>query len=692
MSVADSTPCNKPARTIRSLPAVPPSKRLKLQQIQVVDVPEWRPTLHESIRLSGIPIIAETTDYETLIERRSNSSGLSPEVALQTIRKDRNGEYHLFSATQKVVDSYEKYHLTKNPLQRDPEMLYIGIHVFYQLLVEIGVTMMDYAPGPHFTFIDPRLALVKLSHGERDTTDRPSNTTLLALQAIEEHAKELLTKFCTAGVDQSRVIIGIPATKIGVLAAAMLESSGISTNLYLVSGLMHAIACAEARPYCITIDVASVLSWYERLAAQDDVAISDNLEGEALLDHPGIVAIQSILKYYRLHSISTKIVCGNFRTVHEISILGHEFDALSLSQNRMDELRTAYLPFCVSGLASTRHPRSADNLAQGSAASDIARAAPKFPTAMVVSLQPSTDNSESYAFNYDWLHSEAFMNLAHPASPCPAILLASITLTSLGALKVQMENLHEVTHNSALDRIELRVLPLEELYARRRAQGIRNDLGARYGCHINTAPATPSSVDQKRGSGPELKKKNSLKDLGKGSPASISPSSVASPLSRRPPLRRSSAHAREKGPARSTTPGPSTPPVLIEGKGTTGPGRYASDEEVAKIIALTFGNCMLGIRGTDKEDTGPGGKTAKPIKNPFSSESTSPLGLNAPTDGLSTVSTSQHGRAKLSPGQRQVLALSAVLKEREEMKRKAALGSKSQKAVQASMVEGIDFF
>ncbi|KAJ3854370.1 hypothetical protein EV368DRAFT_80661 [Lentinula lateritia] len=678
MSVPYSTSSIKLARNIRSSPAVPPSKRLKLQQSQVVDVPEWRPTLHESIRLSGIPIIAETTDYQTLIERRSHSSGLSPEVALQTIRKDRNGEYHLFSATQKVVDSYEK-----NPLQRDPEMLYIGIHVFYQLLVEIGVTMMDYAPGPHFTFIDPRLALLKLSHGERDTADRPSNSTLLAIQKIVEHAKELLTKFCTAGVDQSRVIIGIPATKIGVLAAAMLENSGIPTNLYLVSGLMHAIACAEVRPCFITIDVASVLSWYERLAAQEDVAISDNLEGEALLDHPGIVAIQSILEYYRLYSISTKIVGGNFRTAHEISILGHEFDALSLSQNRMDELRTAYLPFCASRLASTSHPQSADNLTEGSAASDIARAAPKFPTAMVMSLQ-----SRSYAFNYDWLHSEAFMNLAHPASPCPAILLASITLTSLGALKVQMENIHEVTQHSALDRVELRVLPLEELYARQRAQGIRNDLGARYGCHITT-PATPSSVEQKRGSGPELKKKHSLKDLGKGSPASISPSSVASPLPLRPPLRRSSAHARGKGPARSTTPVPSTPPALIEGKNTPGPGRYASDEEVAKIIALTFGACMLGIRGADKEDTGSGGKTAKAL---FSSKSTSPLGPNAPTDDLSTVNTHQHGRAELSQGQRQVLALSAVLKEREEMKRKAASGSKSQKVDQTSMVEGIDFF
>ncbi|KAJ4486837.1 hypothetical protein C8R41DRAFT_921220 [Lentinula lateritia] len=692
MSVADSTSCNKPARTIRSLPAVPPSKRLKLQQIQVVDVPEWRPTLHESIRLSGIPIIAETTDYDTLLERRSNSSGLNPEVALQTIRKDRNGEYHLFSATQKVVDSYEKYHLTKNPLQRDPEMLFIGIHVFYQLLVEIGVTMMDYAPGPHFTFIDPRLALVKLGHGERDTSDRPSNTTSLALQVIVEHAKELLTKFVTAGVDQSRVTIGIPATKIGVLAAAMLERSGISTNLYSVSGLMHAIACAEARPCYITIDVASVLSWYERLAAQDDVAISDNLEGEALLDHPGIVAIQSILKYYRLHSISTKIVGGNFRTAHEISILGHEFDALSLSQNRMDDLRTAYLPFCASSFASTRHPQSADNLAQGSAASDIARAAPKFPTAMAVSLQLSKDNSVSYAFNYDWLHSEAFMNLAHPASPCPAIILASITLTAVGALKVQMENIHEVTQNSALDRVELRILPLEELYARRRAQGIRNDLGERYGCRIDTAPATPSSAGQNRGSGPVLKKKHSLKDLGKGSPASISPSSVASPLPRRPPLRRSSTHAREKSSVRSTTPGPSTSPVLIEGKSTTGPGRYASDEEVAKIIALTFGACMLGIRGIDKEDTRSGGKTANPMKNPFSSDSASPLGSNASTDGLSTVGTSHHGRVELSLGQRRVLALSAAIKEREEMKRKAALEGKSQKVVQANMVEGIDFF
>ncbi|KAJ3999036.1 hypothetical protein F5050DRAFT_1087199 [Lentinula boryana] len=683
----------KPARPTRSLPSVPPSQRLKSQQQMQMDAPEWRPTLAQSLKISRIRVITETLDYETL-KRRPRASGLTPEVVFQIITKNQSGEYQLFAAIQKMLDLYESRDILKDVLQEDPHLKLLVNRVFNQLVADIGVAMMDEVPDQHFTFIDPCTALPASDLDSKK--EEHLRYYELAISQIVDQAELLHFLIGNAGGDQSRVVIGIPATQIGLLAASLLEMSGIHTNLYLVSGLIHAIACAKMRPYCITIDVASVLSWYEQSGAEKGAIIPGNLEGEALLEHPGVIAIQSIVRYYKLHSIPTKIIGRNFRNVHELSLFGHEFFALFLSQSMMDEAHQVRLPFYIPSITASRQMYSERTRHDRSVPSEAARAAPTFSSAVTSSMQGDLETPEYYKLDSDWLYSSRSMNPPHPAFPSSDILFSSITLASLSATNVQMEKLNQVIQTRARYWVELRVLPLAELYDRRRKSGIWNDVGERYGC---TPPAPPLSADVKQrdnvSSSTELKKKNTMKDLGRGlpTPKPSKPTPIASPKPRRPPLRRPSSCRTNKVPASNPTLDHSTTATTTTQTQTIS-GGYASDEEVEKIIALTFGAHMLRVCGTEEEKAQSEQEATRLLKDAFSGTLPSPMEQNTLVhDGTSSSQIQiQVGQTGLSKGKQQVLALTALLKAREESEHKGDSGTKGTKAVQGNMVEGVDFF
>ncbi|KAJ3774698.1 hypothetical protein FB446DRAFT_727942 [Lentinula raphanica] len=689
----------KPARRIRSIPSVTPSQRLKknTETVMQVDVPEWRPTLEESLKCSGIRIVADTLDYDVLM-RRPAASGMNLEVAMQKIGRDAHGGYQLYAAIKKTLDLFEAKNIFKNLVENDPQWSYIIRSVAYQLLVDLGAMMMDRISGHHFTtfIIDPCvLSLATDSDSKNPAFDNPQ-----IVRNVVDEAKWFRELLELAEVDHSRIVFDIPATKIGVLAASILEREGIHTNLCMISGLMHAITCAKMRPYCITIDVASILSWYEKTASDKGVSIPGNLEGEALLDHPGIVAIQSIVRYYQLHSIPTKIAGRNFRTVHELSLLGHEFFALFLSQDMIQECRRTRLPFYLPRNPSDKpltfdHPKDSLPIA-----SQAALAAPPFPQVKIDPDQVLND-PDFYKPNFDWLNSD--FSTPHPAFPSPDKLFSSITLGSLDTMKRQSVELTSRILEELEHQIHLRVTPPTELYDTRCENSIWNDFARYYGC---TPPPSSSRAGGKPGdplprvSQPgSKKKKQSLQELGKGLPAS-NPSSatqIVSPKPRRP-LRRPSSRKekRQLDLERSSTPSPeSTSGKMIDAEAQTIP-EFASDEEITRIIALTFGANLLNVRGTEEEQAHARQEMARLVRDAF-----------ATTSSLSTVGTSTTPPRKpsqaatsppavdtveLSKGKQQVLAFNAALEERTRMKEKENAATKDNKTVGGGLVEGVDYF
>lgn len=309
----------------------------------------------------------------------------------------------------------------------------------------------------------------------------------------------------------------------------------------------------------------------------------------------------------------------------------------------------------------------------------------------MVLTEEETPEGQIVSLNADWVHSETFMNPPPLLdSRRPFVLFSSITLTSLGRIKLQTKDLRSAVELSARRRVELRVLPLSELY--KRAHGFQASLRDRY---ISTPPPQRS----KRSSRP-VKKQQTLKELGNGLPSS------SIPIRSRSPRRPSPSAKQNPQQFHSSTPSPNTSTNLVDlrtGSGVKSSG-YASDTEVAKIIALTFGAHILNNKTIDRDRAAPEEELATLTPEapglPTSETMSADMVRNDATE-TETVSENSHSIAGRSPGmeqgvltsgQCQAFALDAVLKEREELGLRESIGVKDVAKDVQTMVEGVDFF
>ncbi|TFK32406.1 hypothetical protein BDQ12DRAFT_773456, partial [Crucibulum laeve] len=176
-------------------------------------------------------------------------------------------------------------------------------------LFELGYAISDRISGPHFTYVDPRR--------HRETI------------AMIENARRLSYLFQRGGFSKDDIMISIPATEEGIWATHHLRKDEIKVNLYLVSGIMHAATCAEAGAAAITIPVGRILDLFER----------QQYKGcQHLSTHPGIAIILSILAYFRINRVPTRVIGAGFREFAEIGALGG-FDAVSISEHHLDRLK-----------------------------------------------------------------------------------------------------------------------------------------------------------------------------------------------------------------------------------------------------------------------------------------------------------------------------------------------------------------
>ncbi|KAG5715998.1 putative transaldolase [Termitomyces sp. T112] len=191
-----------------------------------------------------------------------------------------------------------------------------------RFLVEIADVIIPRVDGPHFTFVDPR------KHDD--------------MISMIRNARRLVSLFEEKHISKRKIVI--PATFEGIRAAQVLESEhAIHTNLYLVSSLLHAAACAEAGATTITVPVGRLLDWYERRRRTDfkDLSI-----------HPGTESIQASIQYFKLHGIKTKVIGSEFRSLSEIVPLTG-LDAICISKDQADGLKGCQISVSISSATSS---------------------------------------------------------------------------------------------------------------------------------------------------------------------------------------------------------------------------------------------------------------------------------------------------------------------------------------------------
>ncbi|KAK0484479.1 hypothetical protein IW261DRAFT_839343 [Armillaria novae-zelandiae] len=287
------------------------------------------PTLRNYFRKANTAVMTETVDLESLSYHDLNGSILSPTHLLEALNSP-SIYYHLWVAVKMSLDDHDKGKKMKAPS--------LNAAVLERLIVELGKPMIDRAPGPHITFVDPRF------HGNANR--------------IYRNAIRLIDMFEESGVNRDSIVVTIPATEEGILASNYLERKcQILTNLDLVGTLAHAAACAQAGANLVSIAVGPLLDWYEKKRKS---------EYQDIKTHPGIEHIQATAVHFKLHNRPTRLVGTNFRTLKELGPLGC-LDAIVISKDKVEKLNGRPFPLIHSVPKTSPAYAHAEGIPKGTA-------------------------------------------------------------------------------------------------------------------------------------------------------------------------------------------------------------------------------------------------------------------------------------------------------------------------------------
>jgi len=180
--------------------------------------------------------------------------------------------------------------------------------IINKLTVSIAVEVLKHIPGRTTIEIDASLSF--------------------DIDGIISKARELLDTFRNLRIDQSRLLIKIPATWEGIQAAQKLERERINCSLVFVYSFIQAQACADAGVFQISIPVGPTCEWYKINEPEMDCSgVND----------PVISTLNSIYQNYKYFGYSTRIMGTSFNSMFQIQTLAG-CDELAITPALLDEL------------------------------------------------------------------------------------------------------------------------------------------------------------------------------------------------------------------------------------------------------------------------------------------------------------------------------------------------------------------
>jgi transaldolase len=127
------------------------------------------------------------------------------------------------------------------------------------LAVNLGSSIATIVKGFISTEVNPKLAFDK--------------------DASINRGRRIIQMYQEKGIDKERILIKLPATWEGVLAAEVLQKEGIQCNLTLIFSFVQAVACAQRGATLISPFPGRVLDWYKAKEGRTEPTAPEDDEG-----------------------------------------------------------------------------------------------------------------------------------------------------------------------------------------------------------------------------------------------------------------------------------------------------------------------------------------------------------------------------------------------------------------------------
>lgn len=139
------------------------------------------------------------------------------------------------------------------------------------LAVNLGSSIASIVKGLISTEVNPKLAFDK--------------------DASISRGRRIIQMYKEKGIGKERILIKLPATWEGVLAAEVLQKEGIQCNLTLIFSFIQAVACAQRGATLISPFPGRVLDWYKAKEGRTGPTNPENDEG--------VILCKKIFNYYK---------------------------------------------------------------------------------------------------------------------------------------------------------------------------------------------------------------------------------------------------------------------------------------------------------------------------------------------------------------------------------------------------------
>jgi len=267
-------------------------------------------------------IVADTAEYNVIAQYKPQDVTTNPVLVFQAAQKEEYGK-HIKEAIEYAKAHFHNFHnahvdfgqakessgFNYNSLSPAEKKNFL-LMVYEKLGVGFGIEILKIIPGWISTQLDPRLAYDK-------------ETMLISARRMAKHYE-------AAGVSRDRFMIKVPSTWEGIEVARVLEAEGIHVNMTLMFSFAQAIACADAGATMISPYVARLQDWYVQ-------NVNNNKQYE-LHEHPGLLKVASVWRYFKKFGLKTAILVANCRKGDEVLQLSG-CDRHTIGPSVLEELR-----------------------------------------------------------------------------------------------------------------------------------------------------------------------------------------------------------------------------------------------------------------------------------------------------------------------------------------------------------------